>query len=183
MKAVKVTLRKRLLPSGRITLYLDFYPPLRDPVTMQNVRHEYLGIYLVNKPRFAIEKEANKEKIRQAEALRSERELQIIREQFNFMDEHKAQLDFLAYFRKKLDIKDQKWIRVYDHFNNYCHGRCHILDSVLLLVEVRRPAESEFHVSVPLVVRLVESVQSHPEMVDVIAGPAHYFDNQFRQMA
>lgn len=128
MKAVKVTLRKRLLPSGRITLYLDFYPPLRDPVTMQNVRHEYLGIYLVNKPRFAIEKEANKEKIRQAEALRSERELQIIRGQFNFMDKHKAQLDFLAYFRKKLDIKDQKWIRVYDHFNNYCHGRCHMAE-------------------------------------------------------
>ena len=70
MKAVKVTLRKRLLPSGKITLYLDYYPPLRDPVNKQLVRHEYLGIYLVNKPRFAIEKEANKEKIRQAEAIR-----------------------------------------------------------------------------------------------------------------
>ena len=44
MKAVKVTLRKRLLPSGKITLYLDYYPPLRDPVNKQLVRHEYLGI-------------------------------------------------------------------------------------------------------------------------------------------
>lgn len=33
MGVTKVTFRKRLLPSGKITLYLDFYPPLRDPHT------------------------------------------------------------------------------------------------------------------------------------------------------
>lgn len=135
MKAVKVTLRKRLLPSGKITLYLDYYPPLRDPVNKQLVRHEYLGIYLVNKPRFAIEKEANKEKIRQAEAIRSERELEIIRGQFNFLDKHKQKMDFLAYFRKKLDIKDQKWIRVYDHFSNYCNGQCSMSDLTIPFCE------------------------------------------------
>lgn len=124
MGAIKVTLRQRLLPSGKITLYLDFYPPLRDPSTHQSVRHEYLGIYLVNKPKFAIDKEANKEKIRHAEALRSERELAVIRGQFDFLDKSKKKMDFLAYFRSKLGAKDQKWIRVYDHFCNYCGGHC-----------------------------------------------------------
>jgi hypothetical protein len=62
MKATKVTLYQRKLKSGRITLYLDFYPPLRDPVTQDLIFREYLGIYLVDKPKFAIEKEANKEK-------------------------------------------------------------------------------------------------------------------------
>ena len=38
MKAVKVTLRKRLLPSGKITLYLDYYPPLRDPVNYEDTK-------------------------------------------------------------------------------------------------------------------------------------------------
>ncbi len=52
MGTTKVTLRQRLLPSGKITLYFDFYPPLRDPHSRKYVRHEYLGIYLVNKPRF-----------------------------------------------------------------------------------------------------------------------------------
>ena len=85
MGATKVKLRQRLLPSGKITLYLDFYPPLRDPNTRKYVRHEYLGIYLVNKPKFQTDKEANKEKIRQAEAIRSERELAIIRGQFDFL--------------------------------------------------------------------------------------------------
>ena len=71
MGVTKVTFRKRLLPSGKITLYLDFYPPLRDPHTRKYVRHEYLGIYLVNKPKFPSDKDANKEKIAQAEAIRS----------------------------------------------------------------------------------------------------------------
>ena len=114
MKATKVTLRQRLLNSGKITLYLDFYPPLKDPETKKNIRHEYLGIYLVKSPKFAIEKEANKEKMRQAEAIRSQRELSIIRGQYGFLDTHTPKMDFLAYFRKKLDSKDQKWIRVYD---------------------------------------------------------------------
>ena len=82
MKATKVRLRQRLLPSGRITLYLDFYPPLRMPGKTTEVRHEYLGIYLVNNPKFAEDKEANKEKIKQAEALRAHRELALIRGQY-----------------------------------------------------------------------------------------------------
>ena len=128
MKATKVTLYQRKLKSGRITLYLDFYPPLRDPVTQDLIFREYLGIYLVDKPKFAIEKEANKEKYRQAKAICAQRELSIIRGQFDFLDKHKQKMDFLAYFRKKLDSKDQKWIRVYDHFKNYCHGKCLMSD-------------------------------------------------------
>lgn len=128
MGVTKVTLRKRLLPSGKITLYLDFYPPLRDPHSRKYVRHEYLGIYLVNKPRFQSDKDANKEKIAQAEAIRSERELAIIRGQYDFLDKTKLKMDFLAYFKTKLDTKDQKWIRVYDHFSNYCGGVCKMGD-------------------------------------------------------
>ena len=124
MGATKVSLRKRLLPSGKITLYLDFYPPLRDPNTKKYVRHEYLGIYLKSDPRFKGDKEANKEKLIQAEAIRSERELAIIRGQYDFLDKTKWKMDFLAYFKTKLDTKDQKWIRVYDHFSNYCGGQC-----------------------------------------------------------
>ncbi len=128
MKATKVFLRQRKLNSGKITLYLDYYPPLRDPVTQDRVFRDYLGIYLVDNPKFAIEKEANKEKLRQANAIRSERELAIILGQFDFLDKHKQKMDFLAYFRNKLESKDQKWIRVYDHFKNYCHGKCLMSD-------------------------------------------------------
>ena len=39
MGTTKVTLRQRLLPSGKITLYFDFYPPFRDPKTKKYIRH------------------------------------------------------------------------------------------------------------------------------------------------
>ena len=51
MSATKVKLRKRTLPSGKITLYLDFYPPVRNPKTLELSRREYLGIYLKSNPR------------------------------------------------------------------------------------------------------------------------------------
>ena len=54
MKATKVFLRQRKLNSGKITLYLDYYPPLRDPVTQDRVFRDYLGIYLVDNPKFAM---------------------------------------------------------------------------------------------------------------------------------
>ena len=46
----KVTLRQRLLPSGKITLYLDYYPAIRNPKTNKSQRHEYMGIYLYGNP-------------------------------------------------------------------------------------------------------------------------------------
>lgn len=57
--ATKVTLRQRELKSGKITLYLDYYPPVRDPKTREYVRHDYLGIYLVKNPRPGFEKRSN----------------------------------------------------------------------------------------------------------------------------
>jgi len=46
----KVTLRQRLLPSGKITLYLDYYPAIRNPKTNRSQRLEYMGIYLYGNP-------------------------------------------------------------------------------------------------------------------------------------
>lgn len=43
-KAVKVTLRFRMLNTGKETLYLDFYPPIEHPETGKPTRREYLGM-------------------------------------------------------------------------------------------------------------------------------------------
>lgn len=122
--ATKVTLRQRELKSGKITLYLDYYPPVRDPRTREYVRHDYLGIYLVKNPREGYEKRANKEKLLQAEAIRAEREVSLMRGQYGFLDKNVRKMDFLEYFRNQLPDHDQKWMRVYDHFFLYCKGRC-----------------------------------------------------------
>jgi len=124
MSATKVTLRKRELPSGKITLYLDFYPPIRNPRTMEMSRREYLGIYLAKNPRTPAERSINAEKIKQAEAIRAQRELSLINEQFGFIDKTKQKMDFLAYFQDKLPNRDPKWEKVYLHFKKYVHGKC-----------------------------------------------------------
>lgn len=128
MKCVKVSLRKRELPSGKITLYLDYYPPIRDVSTNKCHRHEYLGIYLLKSPKTRAEKAVNTEKLLQAEAIRAERELSILRGKLDFLDRSKLKMDFLAYFRNQLDSHDQKWTKVYDHFYNYVGGHCMVGD-------------------------------------------------------
>ena len=122
--ATKVTLRQRELKSGKITLYLDYYPPVRDPKTREYVRHDYLGIYLVKNPRPGFEKRSNKEKLLQAEAIRAEREVALMKGQYGFLDKGVRKMDFLEYFRNLLPDHDQKWMRVYDHFLLYCKGHC-----------------------------------------------------------
>ena len=124
MKATKVKLRKRELPSGKITLYLDFYPAIRNPRTGEMSRREYLGIYLVKNPRTSLERRCNNEKLEQAEAIRAERELSIMKEQFGFADKSKLRMDFLEYFRSKLEGRPDKWETSYKYFKVFCRGKC-----------------------------------------------------------
>ena len=87
----KVFLRKKEISGDRISLYLDFYPPIRNPHTNRLSRREGLGIYLYGHPANAREREFNA---------------------------------FLEYFRKKCFKKYQKWKIVYQHFYDFCEGKC-----------------------------------------------------------
>jgi hypothetical protein len=69
MKNVNVTVRKRTLPSGKITLHLDFFPPVYNPKTHEFSRREYLDLYLVSKPKSNIDKEMNLENWYKAEVI------------------------------------------------------------------------------------------------------------------
>ena len=44
----KVTVRQREIRNDRISLYLDYYPAVRNPETMQMSRKEYLEFYLIS---------------------------------------------------------------------------------------------------------------------------------------
>lgn len=120
----KVTLRQRLYDSGRISLYLDYYPAIRNPETMQMTRREYLGIYLYAHPKNEMERSFNNDMLNKAEAIRCIRVQSLINEEFGFLDRTKMKTDFLAYFLKMCRKKDQKWRIVYQHFYNYVQGHC-----------------------------------------------------------
>jgi hypothetical protein len=80
----KVALRRRPISGARESLYLDFYPAIRDPYNMEMRRREYLGIYIYAKPRTEMEKEFNNEMLMKAEAIRSMRVQSIVNEEFGF---------------------------------------------------------------------------------------------------
>ncbi len=124
MKATKVKLRKREYANGTVTLYLDFYPPIRDPRTMKPTRREYLGMSIIKDPRTPAERRINDQKLKQAEAIRAQRELSIINEQYGFLDKTKYKMDVIEYFQDIVLGKDQKWGIVLEHFKKFSHGTC-----------------------------------------------------------
>ena len=81
MKNINVTLRKRILPSGKITLYLDFFPPVYNHKTHKLYRREYLSLFLVPKPKSPIEKALNSENLYKAEIIRGNRFNEVNKEQ------------------------------------------------------------------------------------------------------
>lgn len=52
--ANKVTLRRKPITKGRYSLYLDYYPPIRNQATMKMIHKEYLGIYILQKPKTGV---------------------------------------------------------------------------------------------------------------------------------
>lgn len=120
----KVTLRQRLLKSGKVTLYLDYYPAIRNPRTNRSQRHEYLGIYMYGMPKNAVERNFNQSMLEKAELIRCRRQETVINRQFGFLDHHQLQENFLSYFEKITRRKYQKWSIVYQHFLVFTGGKC-----------------------------------------------------------
>ena len=105
-------------------MYLDYYPAVRNPETMQMSRREYLGIYIYAHPKNEMEREFNNDMLNKAEAIRCIRVQSLINEEFGFLDKTKQKADLLAYFKKMCRNKDQKWQFVYQHFHNFVKGQC-----------------------------------------------------------
>lgn len=124
MSISKVTLRRRPIKNDMESLYLDFYPAIRNPETMAMSRREYLGVYIYLRPKNEVEREYNNEMLLKAEAIRSIRVQSLINEEYGFLDKHKMKGDFLAYFKEMCKTKDQKWMMVYAHFERFVGGEC-----------------------------------------------------------
>lgn len=124
----KVFLRKKAISGGRISLYLDFYPAIRNPHTNRMSRRETLGIYIYASPKNERERQFNASMEEKAEAIRCRRFEQLLNEQFGFLDKEKQRMDFLEYFKKKCQEKYEKWDCVYRHFSIYCKGKCRFCD-------------------------------------------------------
>lgn len=101
----KVFLRRRPYVGGKVSLYLDYYPAIRNPHTNKMTRRETLGIVIYAEPANEMQRRFNQEMEEKAEAIRCIRYQSLINEQFGFLDKAKQKMDFLAYFEKKAKSK------------------------------------------------------------------------------
>lgn len=128
----KVALRQRLLESGKITLYFDYYPPIRNPKTNKMQRHEYLGIYLYGNPTNKVQRDFNQAMLEKGELLRCRRQEQVINRQFGFIDHSQQKEDFLAYYEEYAKRQSNtKWRISYKHFHIFTGGKCTFGDITL----------------------------------------------------
>lgn len=130
MKNINVTLRKRTLPSGKITLYLDFFPAVYNPKTREFSRREYLGLYLVAKPKSNIEKEMNLKNFWKAEIICANRLNELNKQQIYTPFEQErlrlieiGKMSFLEYLKRtaesKIGINSDIWKSAITHFEMF----------------------------------------------------------------
>lgn len=130
MKNINVTLRKRTLPSGKITLYLDFFPPIYNAKTREFSRREYLGLYLVSKPKNNIDKAMNSENLYKAEMICANRLNELNKQQiYTPFEQERLRLQeigeksFLQYLKQTAEsrtgINAEIWKYAIIHFERF----------------------------------------------------------------
>lgn len=134
MKPIKVTLRKRPLEKNKVSLYLDFYPPIVDPQSGQKKRRDYLGFHIFANPKTRTEKEFNRICLLKAESIRSQKEIEFLNNSFGFYDKFNQKRDFLQYFYEKGKQHSNStgnlgnWQSVLEHLKIYSGGNCTFAD-------------------------------------------------------
>ena len=124
----KVYLRKKKISKGRVSLYLDFYPPILIPGTNRTTRRYFLNVHLPEKPKSFAEREHVKSIMQKMEIFRLRVLEQIINEKFDFYDKIVEKTDFLDYFKNESLKHNKKWIYVYQHFAAFTNNKCTFAD-------------------------------------------------------
>ncbi len=122
--ATKVKLRRKKITKGRQSLYLEYYPPIRDTSTMKMVNKEFLGIYIYENPANQVQRDYNEEVLLKAEGIQAQRIQSLLNEEFGFLDKRRMKGDFLEYYRTFLLDKNKKWEFVYKHFEAFTNRKC-----------------------------------------------------------
>lgn len=126
--ATKVYLRKYDIAGGRESLYLQYYPPIRNKETMKMMQKESLGMYLIKNPKTEEEKFNNQKIMQIAKGVEALRVQALLNEEYGFLDKEKLKEDFLEYYANLCKKKPEKWAMVFKHFYTFVKGKCTFRD-------------------------------------------------------
>lgn len=98
-----VTLRKKTLANNKLSLFLDYFPPIINPKTGKESRREFLGLQIFEKPKDDIEKAHNKSTLEFADLIRSKRLTQIRDKEYGFKENITYNVDFIEFYASIVD--------------------------------------------------------------------------------
>jgi len=97
---MNVTLRKKKISGGsKISLYLDYYPPILHPETGKFTRREFLSLYLLVRPRTEMELELNRKTLTLAKNVCADRQIEISYKRFGFLEKDNRLGSFVQFFK------------------------------------------------------------------------------------
>jgi integrase len=130
---IKVSLRKKKISKGRLSLYLDFYPAIINPRNGKLTRREFLGQYILQSPKTPSERINNKETIEIADDIRHKRQ-NILNKPEIYNEFEKRLLDqkrlsetcTLTYFEKIANKRNgsnlNNWQSAFLYFRDFLQG-------------------------------------------------------------
>jgi integrase len=127
---MKVSLREKRISGGRKSLYLDYYPPVIRSDIGRPSRREFLGLYVIDRPKNDFEKEQNKETKALAESIRAQRQIEAQSGIYGFQQRANRLKDFLAYFRQLAEDRKASqsnyanWLSAYNYLEKFSGGHC-----------------------------------------------------------
>ena len=130
-----VYVRKRKGANGKMHLYLDYYPPVFNPITRVSRRHESLGMFVYEDTKNQMEKNYNDEMMKLAEAVRCKRSIAVMNNDLGFIEESFADKDFLEFFEYVSRHKDKSWTFSRAYFSKFMNGKCRFKDLTIQLAE------------------------------------------------
>jgi len=96
----KVHIRKKALTKGRLSVYFDFSPPLRNSKTGKPQRYEFLDIFIYEKPSNLWERNHNTETNELIENIRAKRLLDIQNRKYGFISNRDRSSSFVDFFKQ-----------------------------------------------------------------------------------
>jgi hypothetical protein len=81
-----VTLREKPMANNKLSLFLDYFPPIINPKTGKESRREFLKLHIFENPKNDTEKAHNKSTLEFADLVRSKRLTQIRDKQYGFKE-------------------------------------------------------------------------------------------------
>ncbi|NEV93461.1 site-specific integrase [Psychroflexus sp. YR1-1] len=124
--AVKVSLRQKPIKGGKLSLYLDYYPPIINK-DGKETRREFLKMHIFEKPANSEQKSHNKTTLSIAEKIRDSRNLSIYNKEYGFKDNVVLNIDFIKYYEELVERKSntvskknhQSWEASLMHYKDY----------------------------------------------------------------